>query len=167
MRRDISRTIGQPNFLNENVRARQSAKNLFNQMRRAEYNSRDTSKKLVPFFKGASNIDTCKKVYNFLRHGMIYKKEPLSRQTAKEIKRYIADGFGDCKHYAITAVGILNACGIPAWFTLVSQSKFRPAPNHAYCCALVGNEVVVIDPCRATFNTECSHYYKYDLSPKI
>jgi len=166
VRETLSNLAGKPTGKNQRIkRSGQTAMDILKQMRKAEYNSRATSKKLASQIKAADPYTTCKRMYSFLKHGMNYRKEPASRQTAKEIKRYLSDGFGDCKHYATTSVGILNACGIPAWFVLVSQSKYRKSPNHAYCCAMVNNEVLVIDPCRPSFNNECTYFFKYDLPP--
>lgn len=161
----VRQTAGQPNYKSQRITNRQTSADIIKQMRRAEYNSRDTSKRLVKVFKQPSKKETCRVIHNYLRNGLRYQKEPKHRQTAKEIRRYISDGYGDCKHYAVTAVGILNACGIPAWFVLVSQHWLRPTVNHAYCCALVDNQLIVIDPCRISFNSECKYFKKYNYSP--
>lgn len=144
----------------------QTAKQIMQQMRRAEFNSRAVSKKLAPFFKKTDEMETCEIVYLYLKKTILYEAEPKHDQTAKTINRFIVDGYGDCKHYATASVGILNACGIPAWFVLVSQDKKNKTPNHAYACALVRNKVIVIDPCRKSFNSECRHYFKYNIPPK-
>lgn len=143
----------------------QTAKEIIEQLQRAEYNSRSVSKKLVPFFKKFDQRETCETVWYFLRKRITYNAEPPKDQTAKTINRFIVDGVGDCKHYATASVGILNACGIPAWFVFVSQNKFSKTPTHAYCCAMVNKKVVVIDPCRESFDSECRHYYKYNVAP--
>jgi hypothetical protein len=144
----------------------QTAKQIMQQMRRAEFNSRETSKKLSKFFKKRDEMETCELVYVYLRKTILYSAEPREDQTAKTINRFIVDGYGDCKHYATASVGILNACGIPAWFVLVSQDKRNKTPSHAYACAMVRNKVIVIDPCRNSFNSECKHFYKYNIPPK-
>jgi len=165
MRETAMNTIGPALNQRERIKGTQTAIAIFEQMRRAEKNSRAHSLALAPQFSRGSKMGTAKGVYNFLRHGMTYKREPNRLQTAKEIRRFIQDGYGDCKHYATTAVGILNACNIPAWFVLISQRSGSKNPNHAYACCMIGEEIVVIDPCRPTFNSEAIHYHKYNLSP--
>jgi hypothetical protein len=143
----------------------QSAKDIAKSIREDEKESRNFAKKLVPFFKSNSEIKTCKRVWLFLRVGIRYGAEPKTRQTTKSIARFIADRKGDCKHYATASVGILNACNIPAWFVVVRQSSSDKTRFHAYCCALVDNKVVVIDPCRKVFNSECNFVKKYNIAP--
>ena len=158
--------IPRPNGKREVITKYQTASDIIKQLRRAELESRNTSKKIAPFFKSKSDFETCKKVWEFLRKHIEYEAEPKHDQTAKTINRFIVDRKGDCKHFATASVGILIANKIPAWFVLVGQQKLNPSPNHAYCCALVNNEIVVIDPCRKKFNSECNFYWKYQYGPK-
>ena len=123
MRAAARQTLGPPTGNREKISGHQTATQIFQQMSRAEKNSRGQSMRIAKQFKGKSQLNTAKGVYNFLRNGMIYEKEAKNKQTAKEIRRYIADGYGDCKHYATFAVGVLNACKIPTWFVLVSQHQ--------------------------------------------
>jgi len=158
--------IPKPTGKRELISKYQSATQIIRQLRRAELNSRETSRRLVPFFKSQNKRKTCERVWKFLRVHIEYVREPMEDQTAKTINRFLKDRKGDCKHYATTSVGILTACGIPSWFVLVSQKWYRTSPNHAYCCALVDNKIVVIDPCKKTFDNECKHFYKYNYSPR-
>jgi len=166
MRAQARETLGAPLNNRRVISRNQTAPQIFNEMRRAEKNSRGQALAIANQFKGKSQIDTAKGVFNFLRHGMTYKKEPNTRQTVKEIRRYVSDGYGDCKHFATFAVGVLNACHIPTWFVLVSQRPHDKTPNHAYAQCMIGNRIITIDPCRPRFNSECIHYYKYMLSPR-
>lgn len=143
----------------------QSAKDIAKSIREDEKESRAFAKKLVPFFNNSDKLKVCRRVWVFLRTYIRYGAEPKEEQTTKSIARFIADRKGDCKHYATASVGILNACGVPAWFVVVRQSKTDKTRFHAYCCALVGNEVVVIDPCRERFNSECRFVKKYNIAP--
>lgn len=158
---DIKRPSGKKEFITRF----QTAGDIMKQLKRAEYNSRATSKKLATFFKSDNALTTCAKVWLFLRKEIYYNAEPNHDQTAKTINRFIVDGYGDCKHFATFAVGVLNACNIPCWFTLVGQDETVRKPNHAYATALVDKKLVVIDPCRKKFNDECKHFYKWNISP--
>lgn len=143
----------------------QSADEIAKQIRRAEFNSREASKKLAKYFKTSDDLKTCQRVWNFLRREIEYVREPMFDQTAKTIPRYLVDGYGDCKHYATTIVGILNACGIPAWFVLISQKKGVRTPNHAYAAAKVNGRIVIIDPCKKEFGSEARYSFKYHYPP--
>jgi transglutaminase-like putative cysteine protease len=100
-----------------------------------------------------------------LREYIEYEAEPKERQTGKTIARFFVDKKGDCKHFATTCVGVLNACGIPAWFVVVRQSDIDRDKFHAYCQAMVNNQIVTMDPCRKVFNTECKFKKKYSIKP--
>jgi transglutaminase-like putative cysteine protease len=95
---------------------------------------------------------------------VLYEAEPKERQTAKTVPVFILSRKGDCKHYSSFAVGYLNSCGIPAWFSVVRQTDDRNR-WHVYASAIVDNEIVVIDPCRKRFNDECSFKRKYNVPP--
>lgn len=154
-------------YKSERLAMFQSREDIVKGILRAEKESRTFSKKLVPFFKKDDKIKTCKLVWLFLREKFTYEAEPRSNQTVRKISRMIADSETkplDCKHYATASIGILNACGIPAWLCVVwqgtDQNKF-----HAYCCAMVNNKLVVMDPCRNSFDSECSYKRKWNISP--
>jgi hypothetical protein len=165
-RSEIISSLKRPDYQSKFITRYQKAGDIANQLLRAEYNSRDVSRELVKYFKSpGDDLRTCKKLWIFLRTKLTYIAEPKSDQTAKTINRFIVDGFGDCKHYATTAVGVLNACKIPTWFVLVSQNKNNKTPGHAYACSMVNGEIIVIDPCRSSFNSECRHFYKYNIAP--
>lgn len=143
----------------------QNAKDIAREIRRCEYESRDFVKKLIPFFKKNDKEKTCELVWKFLREYINYSAEPKEVQTGKTIARFFVDQTGDCKHYATTSVGILNACGIPAWFVVVRQSDSDRTKFHAYCQALVNGRIVTVDPCRKNFDSECRFVKKYSIHP--
>lgn len=143
----------------------QNASDITRVIRRAEYESREFAKKLVPFFKKNDDERTCELVWLFLRKYIRYQAEPKEKQTGKTIARFLLDQKGDCKHYSTTSTGILNACGIPAWFVVVRQSDIDRSKFHAYCQALVGSKIVTIDPCRKSFDSECKFVKKYSIHP--
>lgn len=145
--------------------AYQNAQDIAKEIRTCEYLSRGFAKKLVPFFQKDDKEKVCLLVWRFLREYIDYKAEPKEFQTGKTIARFFVDQKGDCKHYATTAVGILNACNIPAWFVVVRQSETDRTKFHAYCQALVENRIVTIDPCRKNFDSECRYAKKYSIQP--
>lgn len=142
----------------------QNVDDIKKQLRRAEYNSRGFAKKLKPFFVSDDKKKVCKRVWAFLRVYIKYKAEPKERQTAKTIPVFFVQQTGDCKHYATTSVGILKACGIPAFFSIVRQTGDK-TKWHVYATALIDNKQIVVDPCRKRFNDECSYRKKYNVAP--
>lgn len=164
----IVRNIDKPRNKAEHITTYQNAREIVQNLKRAELESRKTSKALSSYFKEPNPKATAAKVWLFLRTELPYFAEPKTDQTAKTISRMLYDclykgGTVDCKHYATFSVGVLNACGVPAWFTFVGQDKNKKKPNHAYCTAMINNELVTIDPCRKRFNSECKYWYKWNI----
>lgn len=162
-RTELKNIIDRPNYKSEHIATFQNAKEIIAQLKRAELESRRTSAQLAKVFNESDKMNVAAKVYYFLRHQIFYKAEPKSNQTAKTISRFVNDATGDCKHFSVFAVGVLNACGIPAWFTFIGQFKDNKRPNHAYCTCLIDNKPVIIDPCRKYFNSEARYFYKWDV----
>lgn len=163
----LSRKLPRPKLKDEKIVEFQTSTDIAKSLKRAEYNSRVHSKKLAPFFKTSDDKKTCLRVWKFLRENIVYERESKHRQTAKEINRFLYEGFGDCKHYAVFCVGVLNACGIPAFFSLISQRReFPNRPNHIYCVALVENEMFVIDGTKFKFNKESTFVKKWIFARK-
>lgn len=158
--------IKKPDGRREHIVTFQNAKQIVQQMMRAELDSRATSKKLATIFKEPEQKTTAAKVWYFLKNEIQYEAEPSDDQTAKTIRRFLSDKKGDCKHYATFAVGVLNACGIKTWFTFVGQDPTKKKPNHTYATALIDGKRVIIDPCRSRFNSEPQYYYRWDFNRK-
>lgn len=166
-REKLSRALPRPQYKDEKIVEFQQSGDIARALRRAEFNSRAHSKKLAPFFKTTDDAKTCKRVWIWLRENIVYEREPKKRQTAKEINRFVYEGFGDCKHYATFCVGVLNACGIPAFFSLISQKReFPNRPNHIYCVAIVDNEQLVIDGTKTKYNSESRYLKKWVFARK-
>lgn len=163
-----------PDMKREVISQFQTADQIIAQLRRAEFNSREFCKKVAPFFKKKTQLETAAYLHEWLRKNMPYQREPVEDQTARTIPRFFYDNLrkdkskkshGDCKHYATTCVGILNACGIPAWFSLAGQDKTKKKPNHAYCTAYIDGKLVTVDACKKVFGSECRHFYKWNYAP--
>ncbi|MEO5350753.1 MAG: transglutaminase-like domain-containing protein [Magnetococcus sp. YQC-3] len=162
-RKYLSTKAGKPNYKAQHITTFQNASQIITQLKRAEKESRPTAQQLAKYFCEADKYKTAQKVWYFLRNEIFYEAEPKNDQTAKTVKRFLADATGDCKHFATFAVSVLNACGIPCWFTFVGQFKDQMKPNHAYATCLINGKRVVIDACRKYFNSPPDYYYKWEI----
>ena len=167
---NIVNAIDKPKYKAKHITTFQNARDIVQSLKTAEYDSRSTSAQLKKYFCEPNQKATCAKVWYFLRNELKYYAEPKTDQTSKTLSRMLNDclykgGTVDCKHYATFAVGVLRACGINAWFSFAGQNKNEKKPNHAYCTALVNNELITIDPCRKNFNSECKYWYKWNVPP--
>lgn len=163
----LSRKVTRPNYRDIKLCEFQTSGDIAKALRKAEFKSRVDSKKLASFFKSSTDEKTCYRVWCFLRENIIYERESKRRQTAKEINRFLYEGYGDCKHYTTFCVGVLNACGIPAFFSLISQKREYPnRPNHIYCVALIGNETIVVDGTKSKYGHESNYIKKWVFARK-
>lgn len=165
---NAAQSISRPKYKNETLTTFQSAEDIIAALKRAEKESRSASQTLSKFFNESDKKKVAAKVWYFLRNELIYFAEPKDNQTAKTINRMLYDctynnGTVDCKHYSVFAVGVLNACNIPAWFTFAGQNRSVKKPNHAYCSCLIDGKIYTIDACRKHFNSECRYFYKWDI----
>jgi hypothetical protein len=143
----------------------QTAKDIAQLLCVAEKESRADSEKLKQFFKHKDQYKSCELIWWFLRNNFRYIKESSKNQTCKTIRRYWQDRYGDCKHYSIFAVCVLNALKIPCFFRLVAQEKGKRQPNHVYAVAIVNGKEIIIDACIDNFNKEARGYYYYNVAP--
>ena len=162
----IFNSVEAPNYRKQHIATFQNTKQIVEALRTAELDSRPTSKRLAVVFNESNKKAVAAKVWYFLRNEIFYFAEPPEDQNAKSLRRFLADKTGDCKHFATFAVGVLNACGIPAWFTFVGQDPDKKKPNHAYCTALIDGKKYTIDPCRKYFNSQCDYFYRWDINRK-
>lgn len=121
---------------------------------------------LATKFRNKNKMATAKLIWIFCRQAIPYKREPGSKQTAKELPRILTDApktGGDCKHMSITAASLCKALGIPVRLRLISQNAFDTSPNHIYCVATINGKDVIIDAVLKRFDTEARYNYKYDI----
>jgi len=165
MRSAISKALPTPTMTSQLVTKNQSAEDIARLLVYAEKQSRAYVPKILKYFDAKTDREACNRVWYFLRNNINYRKEPPARQTAKTINRLIADGYGDCKHYATFSVAVLRALGIPCCFRLASFTYGNPSPTHAYCVAFVNGKEIYLDACIKNFDNECAYKHKTDIKP--
>jgi hypothetical protein len=77
--------------------------------------------------------------------------EPEQRQTTKSPAAMMAQGFGDCKHYALFCAGVLDALNrrgkkIDWCYRFASYSFFAPEPEHVFIVVKDQGKEIWIDP---------------------
>lgn len=127
------------------------------------------AKKIANLFKGSSDLETCRNVYDFLRNEIPYKIESGEAQKVKTLPRFLADSKttitgdpvgNDCKMYAVFTNVILNTLGIDSRYRFVSYKGKQP--THTY--TVVPSLNLVIDAVLPTFDTEKPYKTKKDMS---
>lgn len=119
-------------------------------------------------FKGKTNEQTLKNIYQYTQEYFRYSKESPANQKVRTASRVMHDKKVDCKGYSTFILASCLACGIPAKFRLASYNYFDKTPTHVYVTSIdeEGNEII-LDGTMRNYNAE--HPYKHikDVKPKI
>ena len=114
-----------------------------------------------------SPLDKCRAVFDFVKKNIAYRLDPANEQRIPEPARILAQGFSDCKGYAILTSSLLNAMDVPTAIRFVSFSQSKKI-THVYTVAKLANgKEMVIDPCLDIVGQEKQPTYKKDYMTKI
>lgn len=114
------------------------------------------TKQLAQKFKGKTDLETCKNIYNFLKYKIRYKEDGF-HQKVKLPSALLREKVGDCKSYSVFTYAILTNLGIPCKYVLTSYNN-DPTPSHIYVCTDSG---IIIDAVWNKFNSEKKPNYKF------
>jgi hypothetical protein len=134
---------------------------------------RDLLEKLVPKateqmkeyaqkFKGANELETSKKIFNFLKNDIGYiadGEEQIIKLPSALLKKKVAD----CKSYSLFTAAVLENLGIPYVITYTSYND-NPIPHHVY---IVTKNGIIIDAVYGIFNKEKKANYKYKKNMNV
>lgn len=115
--------------------------------------------------KGASELETCKNVFDFAIENVKYNEDPAGVQLIRTPARLLHDGEGDCKSYAILIASILDNLNIPCMFRFVSFTDDKQY-THVY---IVTESGIIIDPVervdgKPIFNYASDYTHKLDMN---
>lgn len=119
-------------------------------------------KKISSFFKGSNSKQTGKKIFDFLKSNVKYVIEPGDKQTVKSPAAILAQGFGDCKHYAGFSGGILQHLEIPFAYRFASYRMLDKQPQHVFVVINPGNNEIWLDPVLNEYNYQKPYTYAKD-----
>ena len=119
-------------------------------------------KKISSFFKGSNTKQTGKKIFDFLKSNVKYVIEPGDKQTVKSPAAILAQGYGDCKHYAGFSGGILQHIGIPFAYRFASYRMLDKQPQHVFVVINPGGNEIWLDPVLNEYNYQKPYTYAKD-----
>lgn len=96
--------------------------------------------------------DTCDELFRFLKTNVQYREETQDDQTTISPSGLIELGYGDCKHYAGFAGGILDAIerttgkNINWCYRFASYHPTKKTPHHVFVVVKDGDDEIFIDP---------------------
>lgn len=107
---------------------------------------------IAPFFWTGNLQTTCEKIYKFLLSNVAYCEESEDVQTSAIPVGILNRGFGDCKHFALFAGGVLGAISrtqgvVINWcFCFASYKLTEQVPYHVFVVCETSDGPVWIDP---------------------
>lgn len=107
--------------------------------------------KIVLYFNNGDTKKICASLYRFCKNKINYKMESELSQTVKSPSAILAQGYGDCKHYASFTGGILGALNrigkkIDWHYRFASYDWFNKTPGHIFVVVVVDGKEIWIDP---------------------
>jgi hypothetical protein len=134
---------------------------------------RDLLEKLVPKaseqmkgyaqkFKGKTELQTCKNIFNFLKNDLTYIADK-NEQIIKLPSALLSKKVGDCKSYSLFTASVLDNLQIPYTITYASYNE-NPIPQHVY---IVTKSGIIIDAVYGIFNQEKKPKYKYKKNMNV
>ncbi len=130
---------------------------------RAARQTREISK----YFKGSTDLDTARNIWNFLKKEIKYKRDREGFQDVALPGRFVAEGLTrgfDCKSFSLFTAAILENLKIPYSFRYASYSATDPTPQHVY---VVTDSGIIIDGVWNAFNSEKAYKHKKDYHMRI
>lgn len=121
------------------------------------------TKDIAPKFKGATDSETCKKIFDYLKNQIRYDKDGFT-QKIKFPSALMRERSGDCKSYSLFTAAILKNLGIPFRWTYASYTPGVNVPGHVYITTDSG---CIIDAVWGKFNSEKKPFNKFYKSMNI
>ena len=101
-------------------------------------------------FKGKTEAETCKKIFDYLKNQITYKADGADQQV-RVPSGLIRTRQGDCKSYSVFTSAVLTNLGIPHKLVYASYDPNDSTPTHIY---VVTNNGCIIDAVYGKFNAE-------------
>ena len=127
-------------------------------------------KEVQPFakyFKGATEYETARNIWTFLKKGIRYKKDAAGFQDIRLGRRFFTDKTGDCKSYALNAISLFRAIypGSEVAFKFTTYVPGKRIPSHVYAVVKdsSGREIIV-DGCWTKFDNEKNYTFSLPIN---
>lgn len=127
--------------------------------------------KIAPAFKGRTNLETGRKIYNYLKNNVKYVVEPDEKQTLKSPSAILFTGNttgSDCKNYSLFTGGILSALNrrgakINWAYRYASYRMFDKIPHHVFVVINPDTDKEIwVDAVLPKYNWKKQYNYKTD-----
>lgn len=123
----------------------------------------EQTKRIAPRFKGRTNKQTARNIFDFLKNNINYKVDG-ENQKVQLPSALLRDKKADCKSFSLFTAAILSNLSIPYELTYASYTPGNKDPEHIYVTLADGT---IIDAVWGKFNSEKKPIYKYRKPMKI
>ena len=107
-------------------------------------------------YKGKDEIETCKKIFDYLKNNINYKADGADQQVRLP-SGLMRTAQGDCKSYSVFTSAVLSNLGIPHKLVYASYDPRDTTPSHIY---VMTDKGCIIDAVYGKFNAEKKATYK-------
>lgn len=107
-------------------------------------------------YKGKDEIETCKKIFDYLKNNINYKADGVDQQVRLP-SGLMRTAQGDCKSYSVFTSAVLSNLGIPHKLVYASYDPKDSTPSHIY---VMTDKGCIIDAVYGKFNAEKKATYK-------
>ncbi len=122
------------------------------------------TRKCASQFRGANDIESARNVFAFEKENISYKADGMETQDIRLPNRFLQDGEGDCKSFALFACSVLYNLGLEkCCFRFAGYPGRGSTPTHVYCvCKGRNGKEIIVDPVYDRFNAEKPYAFKFD-----
>ena len=107
-------------------------------------------------YKGKNELETCKKIFDFLKNDINYKADGANQQVRLP-SGLMRTKQGDCKSYSVFTSAVLSNLGIPHKLVYASYDPTDHTPSHIY---VITDSGCIIDAVYGKFNAEKKATFK-------
>ena len=144
------------------VTTKQSTNDIIKELLQAHSENASEYDKICEQFWTGNEKRTLRKIFDYCKKNIRYEVEPDELQTVKSPSAIIAQGKGDCKHYASFCNGLISAINRKYGTNMNNVYRFAgynigaTEPQHVYCAVRLSDDktTIILDPVLETYNDE-------------
>jgi hypothetical protein len=122
----------------------------------------EQTRNIAQKFKGASEHQTAKNIFDFLKTQITYQAD-TGHQKVKLPSALLRERVGDCKSYSLFTAAILTNLGI-GWKYVLTSYRDDPTPTHIY---VITDSGIIIDAVWGQFDSEKPANHKFYHKPDM
>lgn len=161
LRKKISKILPPPDYGRVKITGWQNTNDIIQAIANSHAANLKHAEKIKHLFDAGNERDTARNIFEFLRGEMRYVVEPAKTQTVKSLPRYIADGYGDCKHLSLFTNTILTVCGYKPVYRFAGYDRNK---DYGHVYSYLPKTQTVVDAVLPGFDTEKTYQKKKDIN---